>query len=97
MKLTIHVTPAHIRHGVAKMCIHCPVALAVNQAFANVADFEYSGASHGFIRLHFHKSPSELVAVPESVSLFMLNFDRFGASSVVPFSFEITIPESMVL
>jgi hypothetical protein len=82
MKTLVKVTRKHIKNGVIKSCIKCPVSLALLDAFTNVP-----AVLSDELRLTVFKTDdSRLMArAPRSVTRFIMNFDN--GKKVRPFNF----------
>ena len=85
---TINVTAEHIAAGVQQSCSHCPVALALADAFPE-ADVYANGATfdirpHGGGGLHLD--------LPGEAEDFIVRFDDDGYGE--PFSFTVDYPEA---
>ncbi len=84
--MTIHVTQAHIDAGIRSECRLCPIALALQAAISR----DVQVMSGSFLVFGGGGYVASLHALPEEVSVFIINFDE--GSPVQPFSFEVNIP-----
>lgn len=88
--MTIHITQEDIDNGVARSCIKCPIALALNrQAQLN---FIYVDTRDRFSRCVVEYDIFKEIDLPHKAFLFMKAFDQ--GKPVKPFSFELEIPQT---
>lgn len=101
--ITIRVTRTHINEGWKSECAHCPVALAVSEAFGIPAPAQamksvpaermgYVTADYGVLQICGRE-----FALPERVAEWMIRFDRCGSRggtrrSIRPLTFTLIHP-----
>jgi len=87
MSTTIAVTEAHIIEGVRSSCSHCPVALAIADAFPE-ATYVWVGGASADIELDGREVSFDL---PGEAEEFIGRFDEDGFGE--PFTFTVDYPE----
>lgn len=85
---TVSVTAAHIAKGVRGSCSHCPIALALADAFPD-ANVYANGATFDIFPWVGDEIRLELPAEAEE---FLLRFDDDGFGE--PFTFNVNYPEA---
>ena len=84
---TVSVTEAHIDAGVSGSCSHCPIALALIDAFPET-DVSVNGATVDILPW----AGAEIrLNLPAGVEDFIVRFDEDGFGE--PFSFTVDYPE----
>jgi hypothetical protein len=88
MTTIVVVTTEHIAKGEAESCERCPVALAIADAFPDLA---YVAVGPEEITMQLGRRPEEIqIDTPGRVQDFIWDFDDGGA--VEPFSFDVDLP-----
>ena len=88
---TITVTAEHIANGIRENCEHCPIALALAEAFPGAGvhvdgDYNTGIAPNGGLGGWYE------IQLPHEALEFIWDFDDGGAEKVVPFSFDVDYP-----
>ena len=81
--VTVTVTEGHITEGVRGSCSHCPVALALDDAFPDATAY----ANGATFDLWFHAGDAMRFDLPAEAESFILAFD--DGDPVEPFTFTV--------
>jgi hypothetical protein len=87
MPTTVNVTAEHIAQGVQESCSHCPIALALDDAFPDATAY----ANGATFDLWFHAGDAVRFSLPGEAEDFIARFDDDGFGE--PFSFTVDYPE----
>ncbi len=83
--MNIHVTRRHIARGIPRLCLACPVALAIDEAFPQAWRVSVQRLE---VHIHFTDSYHRATyRLPLRVQAFIADFDN--GDNVKPFSFNL--------